>query len=355
MLTNNIKRLIFILLLILTIYLFYLSLPFILRVLRFIATMIIPFLVSFTIAYILQPIVVFVNKKIKKRGISVLIVVASFIAIIGVGMYLVSPHLIREIKVLIERMPEITKQLEQMLDNFSRKLDFLPESYRPTFSNLNIFFEDTIEKISKVPELIINKFFSYLSVLIVIPMIIIYFLIDYERILCGCRDYLIKKNKIHFKNYLGELNQTISSYIRGTFLVMIIMIVTCTSVFAFLKLDFALFFAIIIAITNVIPYLGPYIGAVFPVLYALIDSPSKALVIILSIFIIQNIESNFLTPYISSKSIDTHPLIVIFGLLFFGALFGIIGMLLAVPIIAIIKITIKYYNPFSKKSSISQV
>ena len=110
------------------------------------------------------------------------------------------------------------------------------------------------------------------------------------------------------------------------------------------------FIAIIIAFTNVIPYLGPYIGAVFPVLYALIESPTKALFVIIAIFIVQNIESNFLTPYINSKMIKTHPLIVILTLIVFGYLFGILGMIFAVPILAIIRITLKYYNPFFKKA-----
>lgn len=353
--TNSIKRLIFILLLILTIYLFYLSLPFIIDVFKFLLKMIIPFLISFTVAYILQPLVVFVNKKVKRRSVSVFIVVFAFLGIIALTLYLIIPHLLDEVKVLIERMPEITEDIEQMLDDFAAKLDFLPESYRPTFDNLNGFFEETIQNISNLPKKIVSEFLSYFSIIIVIPMIIIYFLLDYEKILCYFRDYLTKKNKIHFRNYLGELNQTISSYIRGAFLVMIILIVTCTSIFIFMGLDFALFFAIIIAITNIIPYLGPYIGALFPVLYALIDSPSKALMVALAVFLVQTIESNFLTPYINSKQIKMHPIIVIFALLVFGSLFGILGMILAVPMLAIIRITFKYYNPFQKKVSIDQV
>lgn len=350
MLNNGIKKLIFILLLILTIYLFYISLPFIADIFIFIIKMIVPFLLSFTIAYILQPVVVVVQKKIKRRGLAVLIVTCTFLGLFILTLYLVFPYLIREIKVLINRMPEIITELEELTNRFSEKLDFLPDHYRPTFENLSVFIETQIAKLSTLPEKIINKFFSYFSIIVIIPMIIIHFLLDYEKMLCQFRDYLISKDKIHFKNYLGELNQTISSYVRGTFLVMFILVVTCTSIFLLLRLDFALFFAIIIAFTNVIPYLGPYIGAVFPVLYALIESPTKALFVIIAIFIVQNIESNFLTPYINSKMIKTHPLIVILTLIVFGYLFGILGMIFAVPILAIIRITLKYYNPFFKKA-----
>jgi len=350
--TNGIKKLIFILLLILTIYLFYLSLPFILDVFKFIVKMLIPFLISFTVAYILQPVVVFVNKKVKVRSVSVFIVVFFFLGIITLTLYLIVPHLIKEAKVLIERMPEITKEIQIMLDDFSNRLDFLPDEYKPTLDNLNVFFKDTIETITNLPKKIINNFLSYFSIIIIIPMVIIYFLLDYEKILCYFRDYLTKKNKIHFRNYLGELNQTISSYIRGTFLVMLILVAACTTNFIFLDLDFAFFFAIIIAITNVIPYLGPYIGGVFPVLYALIESPTKALIVALAVFLVQTVESNFLTPYINSKKIKMHPILVIFALLVFGSLFGILGMIIAIPLLGIIKITFKYYNPFKKKISI---
>lgn len=350
MINNSIKKLILILLLILILYLTYLALPFAIILGKFILKLILPFIFSFGIAFILQPVVSFVQRFVKNRIAAVLLVVALFIGLLTLLGYLVTPHLVREVKVLIENLPKILKDIETMVDNFAERLDFLPVDYRPTFENINAFLEERLKHLTNLPNDILDKFITYSGLIVVIPMTTIYFLIDYEKILCSFRNYLIEKNKIKFKDYLGEMHQTLASYVRGTFLVMVILIFVCTIIFIFLDLDFALFFAIIIAVTNIIPYLGPYLGAVFPVLYALIISPSKALVVALAIFLVQQVESNILSPYINSKRIKVHPLIGIFFLLFFGSIFGLLGMIFATPVLAIIRITLKYYNPFRKKT-----
>jgi len=334
----------------LTVYITYLAIPFVLVILRFIFYLLIPFLIAFTIAFILQPLVVAIQNKVKKRGLAVIIVVAAFIVLATLTVSAVLPYLMREIRVLVEKMPEIMTQLEEICNKFAQKFDFLPDSYRPTFNNISAFFNRHLKNLSSLPGKIIEKFISYVSYLVLVPMILIYFLIDYEKILCTFRQYLIDTGRIHFKNYLGELNQTISSYVRGAFLVMTILTVVCTIIFLIIGLDFALFFAVIIAVTNVIPYLGPYIGAAFPVLYALISSPTRAITIAIIIFTIQQLENNFLSPYIHSRRIKTHPLIVILFLLLFGYLFGILGMIFAVPVLAIVRITFKYYYPFKKRT-----
>ncbi len=347
---EKLKKIVFVLLLILILYLTYLALPFAITIGRFILRVLLPFVFSFAIAFILQPLVVIVQKLVKGRVLAVLIVVILFVGLISLALYLITPYLLRELRTLIENLPKIMIDLEKAVNSFADRFDFLPDSYRPTFKNLNAFLSKYLDNLSQLPNKILDKFFNYASLLVVIPMTIIYFLIDYEKILCRLRDYLIDHNRLHFKNYLGELHQIISSYVRGTFLVMLILVVVCSIVFFFLNLDFAIFFAIIIAVTNVIPYLGPYLGAAFPVLYALITSPTKAFIVAVCVFLIQNIESNILTPYINSKRIKTHPLIGILFLLAFGRLFGLLGMIFATPVLAIIRITLKYYNPLKKKT-----
>ena len=349
MINDYIKKIVLLLLLVLTIYITYISIPFILIIVNFINYLITPFLIAFTIAFILQPLVVIIQKPLKKRGLAVMVVVFSFIIVLSLSVYSVLPYLMKEVRVLAERMPEILLELETICNSFAAKFDFLPDAYQPTFNNIKIFIGNYFEKFSSLPGKVIERIISYISYLVLVPIILIYFLLDYEKILCSLRDYLINNNRLRFKNYLGELNQTISSFVRGTFLVMVIMAIVFSIVFIIIGLDFAIFFAIVIAITNVIPYLGPYLGGVLPVLYALISSPARAITIIIIIFIIQELENNLLSPYIHSRRIKTHPLIVILFLLLFGYLFGIVGMIIAVPVLAIVKITIKYYLPNMRK------
>lgn len=338
-----IKKLILFLLSILSIYVFVLIFPYIKSFFNLSLKVLLPFIISFVLAFILQPLVVVVQKKVKKRGLAVLIVLTMLIIIIIVLLKTTIPYSVKEVKELIENFPTILSELENMINNFAKKFDFLPIDYQPTFTNINQFLSSYVISFSELPQSIFNKFTNYVSVIITIPVILVYLLLDYEKILCNIRDNLTKKGKINFKNYLGEINQKMTSYFRGTFIVMIILIIVCTIAFMFAKLSYPLFFACIIAITNVIPYVGPYIGGAFPVVFALLENPKKALIILIIVIAVQLIESNFLTPFIQSKQTENHPLLVILFLLLFGKLFGIIGMLIAVPVLTIIKTTYKYY------------
>jgi len=338
-----IKKIILFLLIILSIYVFFLIFPFIKTILIFILKIFVPFIISFVLAFILQPLVVRVQKIVKRRGLAVFIVITILVLIIYIFIKTTIPYASKEIKQLIENFPMITKDLEVLVNNFAKKFDFLPIDYQPNFDNLNTLLLKFLDKLNFIIQNIMDKFLSYLSTIIIIPIILIYLLLEYEKVLCSIREYLIKNNKLTFKEYLKELNQKIKSYFKGTFLVMIILTIVCTISFMFIKLSYPLFFASIIAVTNVIPYIGPYIGGIFPVTFALLSSPQKALLALLIVVIVQLIESNFLTPYIQSKNTENHPLLVILFLLIFEKLFGIIGMLIAVPILTILTTTLKYY------------
>lgn len=343
LLNDYIKKLIFILLLVVTIYVAILLLPYFLVVVKFIAKLFIPFLIAFALAFILQPVVRFFQNKGLNRVLSVVVVLILFILIIIFSVQISLPHFVNDVKILIVKIPNITDQLKALFDNFSQKFDYLPSNYQPNFDNINNFINTYIIKLGNFPKMFLDKFMAYLSMMILVPMILIYFLLDYEKILCTIRDALIKHNKIRFKNYLADLNKIMGAYFRGVFLVMIIVSMAFTLAFYLIGLDFALFFGIILGITNIIPYLGAYIGGALPVLFALLESPKKALIVIIICFVIQTLESDLLTPYVQSKRIKIHPLVVLLTLLLFASLMGIFGMMIAVPVLSIIKITLKHY------------
>ena len=100
--------------------------------------------------------------------------------------------------------------------------------------------------------------------------------------------------------------------------------------------------SILLGLTNIIPYFGPIIGAIPAVIIAYASSPSLAIYVVITIFAVQVIESNFLSPYIMGKNIKIHPIAIIFALLLGGELFGVLGMILAVPVLAILKVIFKH-------------
>ena len=113
-------------------------------------------------------------------------------------------------------------------------------------------------------------------------------------------------------------------------------------VFYILKIDYALIFGAVIGLTNIIPYFGPIIGALPVLLFTLTISEKTALFTLIAIVLIQFLESSVLAPMITSKTIDIHPITVILLLLVGGELWGILGMLIVVPLFAFLKITFRY-------------
>lgn len=345
MLTEKIKKLIYILLIVINLYLVFLIFPKISIVFTTIFNILSPFIIAFILAFILHPLVLFIQKFIKKRILSVGIVMFIIAIMLFFFIKYFANILILELEELSNKLPLLIDQLENIINGLIKKIPFLSE--------YTVSFDDVINEIISTDKDIvsdvilsndtINYLFNIGKYLLVIPIILIYFLLDYEKILSRFREYLILNNKIRLKNYLGELNKTMSSYFKGILLVMLILFMVFTIVFIIMKVENGFVFALIIAITNIIPYFGTWIGTTLPVLYVLIYSPQKAIIVLIVCLLIQTLESNFLTPYVQGKQIKIHPLLIMLSLLAFGSIFGFIGLLIAVPLSAVISITLKHY------------
>jgi predicted PurR-regulated permease PerM len=108
-------------------------------------------------------------------------------------------------------------------------------------------------------------------------------------------------------------------------------------------LDFAILFAVITALLVVVPYFGAILGALPPVLFALTDSPGKALAVLIVYVVVQQIESNVIIPVVMSRTVRLHPALIAIGVVMVGQLFGIVGLFVAVPIISMAVILTEEY------------
>ena len=142
---------------------------------------------------------------------------------------------------------------------------------------------------------------------------------------------------------LTEMDDILNSYVRGLLIDSVIVGIMTTVVCMVLKLKYAIIFGIIITFLNLIPYIGAVISYTITSIYAFtVGGPVLAIITFVASFIIQIIDANILQPNIIAKSVKLHPVVVICGLLVFEKLFGIVGMILAMPVLAIAKIFLKY-------------
>lgn len=349
MLNEKIKKIIYILLLSLVIYLIFLILPKLSNIINLFLNILKPFIIAFISAFILQPFVNLTQKIVKKRSMAIIIVIILVILFIFLFLKYIANTLIYEFEQFSLKFPDLILEIEEMINKILNKI--------PIFNNYQISLQEIIKNSNIINDTLFttetfNKILNIGKYLLITPIILIYFLIDYEKIINYIKNYLEKNNRIRFKNYLIELNQTIFLYFRGVLLVMLILFMVFSLIFMILHIENGMIFALIIAITNIIPYIGSWIGTSIPVFYVLLSSYNKAFVVLIICIIIQTIEANVLTPLIQGKTTKLHPLFIIFSLLLFGSLFGFVGMVLAVPLSAILKITFKYYpiNIWKNKS-----
>ncbi|WP_165000352.1 AI-2E family transporter [Anaerophilus nitritogenes] len=317
--------------------------------------LLIPIMWSIVFAYLLNPIV----KKLDKRGIkrvwSVSIVYLSIIMIIFIISFTVTPAIIEETKKLVDLFPEYTKETNkflnnlyikiEQLDHFSPELGFMKDSIEENLYKIQNIFTKGMKNITTS----ILNIFSKMVTIILIPIFSFYFLKDIEYFKKKIIFCIPKSCRCECIRIFRDIHLLLNKFIRGQFIVAILVGVLSTIALLFIRVDFAVLIGMIAGISNIIPYFGPIIGSVPGVFIALLDSPIKALWVILAFAIIQQIESAIITPKIVGESVGLHPIIVILSLLLGGEWFGLIGLLFSVPIAAIIKIFLEHMMDWMMK------
>ena len=168
------------------------------------------------------------------------------------------------------------------------------------------------------------------------------------------KDYRSLKMKLKFRVLeadrrdiiviMRNIDVVLGKYVKGKLIDCFVVGTLVYIIFSLLGLKFALLFSVIIGITNLVPYVGPVIGAIPACLFALLQSFNIFIGVLLAIVFIQTLESVFLVPYITSKTVEIHELTTLLVLLIGGSLFGIIGALIAIPVYLVIKVIYEYYK-----------
>ena len=141
----------------------------------------------------------------------------------------------------------------------------------------------------------------------------------------------------------NEMNNSLRKFVNGAILDSIFVFIITSIAFGIVGLKAPLLFGLFCAITNVIPYAGPYIGGIPAVIVGFSQSILIGILTLISIVVIQFLEGNFLQPVIMSKTTKLHPVTIMVGLLIFGHFFGIIGMLISTPVIAVCKSVLMFF------------
>lgn len=302
-------------------------------------TLFIPLILAGLLFYLLRPLVNLLNKK-ASRGISILLTYLVLAGIGIVGLALLGPVLQSQIMSLANNIPFIVEGIQEWvleIDLFSR----ITQLQQEEFFNVEGYIESAIETLNNWGRGAISGIGSLLGslasavfTLILLPILLFYVLKDSEKFKENFVTMFHHHQQGEVRSILGDVDRALSSYIQGQGLVCLFVGILCLIAFLIIGLDYALLLAVIAGLTNIIPFFGPWIGSIPAVIVALFLSPITALLTVLAIIIIQQIESNLIAPQIIGKKLHLHPLVIIFLILIAGRMVGLIGMILVVPLFA---------------------
>ncbi|MFV0275476.1 MAG: AI-2E family transporter [Bacilli bacterium] len=307
-----------------------------------------PLFFGFIISWLLEPIVDFLTKKKINRGLATILTFLGFIIILIVAGIIFVPMIIIQINDLVSMIPSTVTKLTDSIN------DFITNSVQnENVSNkITNYFLTTITSIgtsttTNLPNFSITLVQNILSSIVGFAFSTIigfYLLFKFNNTSNSIVSLVPNKSQKDVKKLLNIVNGELRAYVGGVLTVSLALSLISSLIFALIGLKAPLLFGFICGITNLIPYIGPYIGGAIALIAAFTINPTVVVLTLITVVILQLLESFILQPIIIGKTMKLHPVTVIVSLLVFGNFFGIIGMIVAVPIISTTKVIFTYLN-----------
>lgn len=308
-----------------------------------------PIFIGLIIAWLLDPLVKFLQGKKIPRIFACILVYLLFIAILFLIVALLIPVMGSQVKDFIGNIPNLVNDFKHFFNNV---IADLTHTFDYDFSSVKEHLYHTIETFgvdlsTRIPDMAIRFVSGIVSggVSFFLGLMIgFYMLFDFDKINRSFISFLPRRWRKGASELSVRLNESLRSYVQGVLLVMTLVFVTQAIGLTISGLQAPLVFAFFCALTDIIPYFGPYIGAIPIVIVGFMSDPVVGICCIVSIVIVQLLENNFYQPLIMGHTMKLHPVTIMLGLLIFQHFFGIIGMIVATPVIAAFKIVITFIN-----------
>lgn len=301
---------------------------------------IVSFLIGGLLAYFLYRPVRWAECHGLPRLWSILLVYVILFGVLGLFLWFAVPGLVRELTAVGKMLPAYADQAQ----NLAYQLEHmqLPDRLQQIVRENTHKIENVLYGAIKGLLAGIYSFFSKALVIIFAPILAFYILKDWEKIGESFFRLLSPQMRHEINRLFLQIDEVLIEFFKGHLLVSTLVGTLTGTAAAILGVKFALLIGIIAGVSNLVPYFGPILGGIPAVALALSQSPRLAVYMAIAILLIQQTESNFITPKIIGDRLGMHPLMIVFALLCGGKLFGIWGMLLAVPVTASLKIILTF-------------
>ncbi|TCI39109.1 MULTISPECIES: AI-2E family transporter [unclassified Exiguobacterium] len=315
----------------------------------FFATVLTPFLFAGILFYLTVGLVDFLEIKWKRRSLAILSVLLLLLTLVVLFVVTLGPLITRQLLALLDAFPRFAEGsyrqfllLYGRLEEYAWFRDYAEQNaasietwIRQLTDALGSLIGTVAGSLGRVLALIVSGLFT----LFIALFLYVFMLIDGGKLATAIVRWIPEAYEQNARHILHDMHETIKRYVRAQLIVCTFVGFFATIALWLLDVPFFLPLGLFIFATNIIPYFGPFLGAAPAVLIAFIDEPVKALYVIIAITIVQQLDANVISPLVQGKSLRVHPITITLVLLVAGRLAGIVGMLLAVPFYAVLKVT----------------
>ena len=314
-----------------------------------------PFVLGAAIAYLLDPIVDRLERLGTGRVLgTILILMAAFFVLFFIFLLLI-PLVIDQFRLLAAAAPDLVTSVQALVLNQIASISPESEALNSTVSNLSTMAQEKLGIIFGSVMASAISLIDVIMLMVITPVVAVYLLVDWDRILKKINELLPLDHAAVVRSLASEIDSTLSAFVRGMIAVCLVLGIYYATALSLIGLEFGLIIGFIAGLVSFIPYVGALLGGVLAIGLALIQfwGDFELVALVVGVFIVGQIfEGNILTPKLVGNSVGLHPVSLILALSLFGAFFGFIGLLLAVPLAASAGVILRF---FIKKYKMSRL
>jgi putative permease len=309
---------------------------------------IVPVALVWLLSLIMFPMIKLLERRgVGPRGLSVTVVFVGTVAIFFLIIYYLFPFVEQQIRDFFANdWPAVQLYFESdFRDDFILGTDIY--DWAVGAINDSTLVEDFISNFAdNLASTVSSSLINVIAIVVVLPVLLIYYLLDFEMINDTIRSIVPKRYEKDASDLGSRLSNTVGAYLRGQILLMVAIGAVATILYRLIGLEYFFIFGIIVGLTNIIPYFGAIIAMVPVVIYAVItnDTGPGPIVVVLVNVGLQMVEGNIFQPIIMGRQLEMHAIVIILSILFFGSLFGTLGVIFAAPIAATIRVLFEFYR-----------
>lgn len=314
------------------------------------SSILLPFIAGMALAYFLDPVADRLERIGLSRLMATVVILVSFVVVFVLSLMIIIPVLASQLNDFIQRVPEYVTQLQTFIatSNASWLPDWVDGQMGTIRENFSRYLSEGVGFLGTLVEQIWNSGKALLdiaSLLVVTPVVAFYLLLDWDHMIEKVDSWVPRNQLATVRQLATELDNTIAGFVRGQGSLCLILGIFYAVALSFAGLNFGLLIGFFTGLISFIPYVGSTVGLLLAVGVALVQFwPDFIWIgVIAGIFFLgQFIEGNILQPKLVGKSVGLHPVWLMFALFAFGALFGFVGVLVAVPAAAAVGVLVRF-------------